>query len=69
MGVAGFILALAIVNFVNLSTAQSLQRIKEVGIRKVMGSSRGGLIGQQLIETLLLTCWLHCWHFCWFIRC
>jgi putative ABC transport system permease protein len=55
MGVAVFILALAVINFINLSTAQSLQRMKEVGIRKVMGSSRKGLIVQFLAETLLLT--------------
>ncbi|HXB94979.1 MAG TPA: FtsX-like permease family protein [Puia sp.] len=55
MGVAVFILLLAIINFINLSTAQSLQRMKEVGIRKVMGSSRKGLIAQFLVETFLLT--------------
>ncbi|HEY6900745.1 MAG TPA: ABC transporter permease [Puia sp.] len=55
MGVAVFILILAIINFVNLSTAQSLQRVKEVGIRKVMGSSRKGLVWQFLAETFLMT--------------
>jgi len=55
IGVAIFILLLAVVNFINLSTAQSMQRLKEVGIRKVMGSSRKGLILQFLTETLLLT--------------
>lgn len=55
MGVAFFILVLAIINFVNLSTAQSLQRIKEVGIKKVMGSSRKRLVGQFLTETLIVT--------------
>jgi putative ABC transport system permease protein len=55
MSVAGFILLLAIINFINLSTAQSLQRIKEVGIRKVMGSSRNGLITQFVLETFLVT--------------
>lgn len=55
MGVAAFILILAVINFINLSTAQSLQRMKEVGIRKVMGSSRRGLIMQFLVETLLVT--------------
>ncbi len=55
MWVALFVLGLAVINFINLSTAQSFQRMKEVGIRKVMGSGRGTLIGQFLIETLLLT--------------
>jgi putative ABC transport system permease protein len=55
MWVALFVLGLAIINFINLSTAQSFQRMKEVGVRKVMGSSRGALVGQFLIETLLLT--------------
>src|SRR5882757_4011424 len=55
MWVALFVLGLAIINFINLSTAQSFQRMKEVGVRKVLGSSRGALAGQFLIETLLLT--------------
>jgi hypothetical protein len=55
MWVALFVLALAVINFINLSTAQSFQRMKEVGVRKVMGSSRGALVGQFLVETLLLT--------------
>jgi putative ABC transport system permease protein len=50
-GIALFILIIAAINFINLSTAQSILRAKEVGIRKVMGSSRGGLIRQFLIET------------------
>jgi len=55
MWVALFVLGLAIINFINLSTAQSFQRMKEVGVRKVMGSSRAALAGQFLVETLLLT--------------
>ncbi|HVU56609.1 MAG TPA: FtsX-like permease family protein [Puia sp.] len=55
MWVALFVLGLAIINFINLSTAQSFQRMKEVGVRKVMGSSRRALVGQFLVETLLLT--------------
>jgi ABC-type antimicrobial peptide transport system permease subunit len=55
MWVALFVLGLAVINFINLSTAQSFQRMKEVGVRKVMGSSRGALVGQFLMETLLLT--------------
>jgi putative ABC transport system permease protein len=50
-GTALFILVIAAINFVNLSTAQSILRAKEVGVRKVLGSTRGGLIRQFLIET------------------
>ncbi|MFC5407918.1 ABC transporter permease [Larkinella bovis] len=55
MGVAVFILLIAAINFINLSTAQSVQRAKEVGVRKVLGSSRKSLIFQFLSETALLT--------------
>ncbi|MBS1665314.1 MAG: ABC transporter permease [Bacteroidetes bacterium] len=55
MGIAVFILLLAVINFVNLSTAQSLQRTKEVGIRKVLGSRRKHIVWQFLGETFLLT--------------
>ncbi|HEV3414054.1 MAG TPA: ABC transporter permease [Puia sp.] len=54
-GIALFILILAVVNFVNLSTAQSLQRAKEIGVRKVLGSGRRGLVVQFLVETGVLT--------------
>ena len=54
MGLALFILVIAAVNFINLSTAQSLQRAKEIGVRKVMGGRRYGLILQFLTETLVL---------------
>jgi putative ABC transport system permease protein len=50
-GIALFILVIAAINFINLSTAQSILRAKEVGIRKVMGSSVGGIVWQFLIET------------------
>jgi putative ABC transport system permease protein len=55
MGIAVFILLLAVINFVNLSTAQSLQRAREVGIRKVLGSRRKDIALQLLGETFLLT--------------
>ncbi len=55
-GVAIFILLIAAFNFMNLATAQSVNRAKEVGIRKVMGSSKGSLISQYLLETILLSC-------------
>lgn len=54
MGIAAFILLLAIFNFINLSTAQAIQRAKEVSVRKVIGGSKLTLSLQFLIETLLL---------------
>ena len=50
-----FILLSACINFVNLQTAQSVNRSREVGIRKVMGGTRLQLIIQFLVETALLT--------------
>jgi len=55
MAIAVFILLLGAVNFINLSTAQSLRRAKEIGVRKVMGSGRTSLMGQFLIETGFIT--------------
>ena len=55
LSIALFILVLAMINYVNLATAQSLTREKEISIRKVMGSGRINLILQLLIETFLLT--------------
>ncbi len=53
-GVALFILLIAAFNFVNLTTAQSTTRAKEVGIRKVVGSSKALLISQHMIESVLM---------------
>ncbi len=55
MGVALFILIIAAVNFINLSTAQSIQRVKEIGVRKVLGSGKRNIVFQFLTETFLLT--------------
>ncbi len=51
--IALFILLIAIFNFVNLSTAQSIDRAKEVGVRKVLGADRSSLIRQYLSESIL----------------
>ena len=53
--IAFFVLLIACINFMNLSTAQSVHRAKEVGMRKVLGARRGKLIGQFLGETVLLS--------------
>jgi putative ABC transport system permease protein len=53
--IAVFILSLACINFINLSTARSANRAKEVGLRKVVGSLRSGLIQQFLLESLVLS--------------
>ncbi|MDR6337050.1 ABC-type antimicrobial peptide transport system permease subunit [Filimonas zeae] len=50
-----FVLLLACINFMNLSTARSEKRSKEIGIRKAVGSQRGQLVAQFLIESLLIT--------------
>ncbi|MBK1442377.1 ABC transporter permease [Parapedobacter sp. ISTM3] len=51
--IAGFILLIACINFMNLSTARSEKRAKEVGIRKVAGAYRHSLIGQFISESIL----------------
>lgn len=53
--VAAFILILACINFINLSTAKSANRAKEVGLRKTVGSFRSNIINQFLIESLLFS--------------
>ncbi|QIP12881.1 FtsX-like permease family protein [Spirosoma aureum] len=55
IGIAVITLLIACINFVNLSTARSLKRAKEVGIRKVLGSEKKQLIGQFLGESVLLS--------------
>ena len=53
--IAAFILLIACVNFMNLATARSSNRAKEVGVRKVLGSGRSELIRQFLMESMLLS--------------
>ncbi|WP_221408730.1 ABC transporter permease [Chryseolinea serpens] len=53
--IAFFILTIACINFINLSTARSAHRAKEVGLRKVVGSPRSQLVNQFLIESLVFS--------------
>jgi putative ABC transport system permease protein len=55
VAIAVFILLIACINFMNLATAKSSNRAKEVGVRKSMGSGRGDLIFQFMAETFLLS--------------
>lgn len=52
--VAFFILAIACINFMNLSTARASRRLKEVGIKKAVGSTRGALVMQFLSEAVFM---------------
>ena len=54
--IAAIILIIACINFMNLSTARSEKRAKEVGIRKVIGAEKIALIGQFLGESILISC-------------
>ena len=53
MGVAVLILVVACINFVNLSIARSLRRMREIGVKKLMGSGRTRLAAQFLVESIL----------------
>jgi len=53
--IALFVLFIAVVNFVNLSTAQATTRAKEVGVRKVVGARKTDLIGQFMGESLVIS--------------
>lgn len=54
MSIAGLILAIACINYMNLATARSASRAKEVGMRKVFGAAKANLINQFLIESIVL---------------
>src|SRR5688572_15583321 len=53
--IAVFILLIAVINFINLSTARATNRAKEVGVKKTLGLMRGSLVAQFQIEHILLT--------------
>ncbi|MBC7447355.1 MAG: ABC transporter permease [Hymenobacteraceae bacterium] len=52
--IAGLILVIACVNFMNLATAKASRRLKEVGIQKVLGAGRATLVGRYLTESVLM---------------
>jgi putative ABC transport system permease protein len=52
--IAVFILLMAWINYINLSTAQAIQRAKEVGVRKSIGAGKGQLVGQFMTESILI---------------
>ena len=52
--IAFLIIAIAWINYINLATARSLERAKEVGVRKVLGALRTELVGQFMMESLLM---------------
>ncbi|RKN82897.1 ABC transporter permease [Ulvibacterium marinum] len=54
MIVAAFVIVIALINFINLSTAKSMERAREVGLKKVVGAKQGILISQFLWESLLI---------------
>lgn len=54
MIVAAFVIGIALINFINLSTAKSMERAKEVGLKKVVGAQRSVLISQFLWESLII---------------
>lgn len=55
LAIAAFLLLLGCINFINLTTAQGVNRAREIGIRKTMGSSRLQLVTQFLSETFVIT--------------
>lgn len=55
IAIAFFLIIIACINFMNLATAQSTTRAREVGIRKIVGSTRGSLIRQFLFESLVMS--------------
>lgn len=53
-GIAILIILIACINFINMSTARAVRRAKEVGLRKLVGSGRGTLVGQFLVESFMI---------------
>jgi len=54
-GIALFVLLIAVINFVNLSTAKSANRAKEIGLRKAVGSLRSNIVSQFLLESVMFS--------------
>lgn len=56
IAIAALILIIAIINYMNLSTARSSTRLKEIGVRKVIGSEKKNIAGMFMTEAILITC-------------
>jgi putative ABC transport system permease protein len=54
-GLSVLILTMSVVNYVNLATAGAIRRAKEIGVRKILGASKGNIISQFVFETILTT--------------
>lgn len=55
VGLSVLILILSIVNYINLATANAIQRAKEIGVRKILGASKSNIVKQFIFETVLIT--------------
>ena len=55
VGLSVLILILSVVNYINLATANAIKRAKEIGVRKIIGASKGNIIKQFIFETILIS--------------
>ncbi len=58
--IAALILIIAVINYTNLTTARSSSRVKEIGVRKAIGSGKNNIAGMFITEAVLITCIAAC---------